>query len=208
MMAHKAARFMLSVLLGLILLTFLGGPICAQLDANITPGTLKWRFSRWGFYPPALGVDGSVYYASESCLFCLNPATGTVNWARSLGYHVVSMPVIARDGTIFVTVKDNLGNAHVYLCSLDPAGNVNWKRPYDLHWYSQPALGADGSVYIFGNTGTGSGLYAIDPVDGSIQWIFQDIHDQTPRESPVIGRDGTVYVGMSNEGIDLSLIHI
>ncbi len=184
-------------------------------------GELKWPqpFQMdWGdeksFSAPAIGPDGTIYFGAEGTaydhsgigqLYALNP-DGTLKWRYNVpGWRPIrASPVIAADGTIYVTTKAYWdANApeprQPALClALAPDGTLKWSYeiapsewiPVPQDSYSSPAIGADGTIYFGAETGF---LYALNP-DGTLKWK-ENFYNGINWSSPAILPDGTLYIG-------------
>ena len=114
------------------------------------------------------------------------PETASLKWVfatEETRYGIVSSPVIAADGTIYLTARDG----HLY--AINPDGTEKWRfscEPEGCH--TTPAIGSDGTVYVQVRP---SGLFAINP-DGTLRWRADTLHGVT--EGITIGSDGTIYV--------------
>ena len=125
----------------------------------------------------AIAADGTIYAPSGSAFRALDPADGSQIWI-SEGYR----PVIAADGTIYVTIDNDT------FCALDPAdGSILWESTGKR---GSAAVGDDGVIYL----AEYERLYALNPADGSIIWTYETTPKGDSLCSPAIGADGTVYV--------------
>ena len=132
---------------------------------------------------------------------------GTVKWKINLQSDVKyipfieTSPVIAEDGSIYVTTHDT----NLYAVSSE--GKLKWTfeagSPVFLPEYntskgilSTPAVGRDGTIYF---TTMESLLFAVSK-DGKEKWrvpiLTSDNHGWV---SPLIGNDGTIYVSSSRQ---------
>ncbi len=110
------------------------------IDRN---GRLKWKLTKaWGFYAPAIGVDGTIYlgFRDDSLtayLYAMTP-DGKVKWKFSdpESGRVSWRPAISKDGTVFLS-----GDG---LWVVNPNGTLKWK--YE-HAAGSPVLDTDGTVY-------------------------------------------------------------
>ncbi|MEH7460252.1 PQQ-binding-like beta-propeller repeat protein [Bacillus sp. JJ1127] len=137
---------------------------------------------------PAIGHDGTIYITSLTStsantsenrkLYALNP-DGTLKWKKSIMKGGYSTPVIAEDGTIYVTA-DNL-------TAFNPDGSIKWqvKTPYN----TTPVLDRDGTIYVRGK----GGIDAYNP-DGSKKWSANTIIEDGYSPSPLLlSRGGIIY---------------
>jgi len=163
-------------------------------------GSLQWTFqyvSGTAFVSsPAIGPDGTVYIGSEasspsqSRVFAVNPADGTLKWSHQVPDWIDSSPSVAPDGTIYIGCWDG----KLYALLRD-SGLPKWTYDTGNYLYSSPAIGLDGTIYV----GSGDGnLHAINP-DGSVRWVFPTL--DWVDSSPVVGADGTVYVGSWDDSL-------
>lgn len=134
----------------------------------VTPkGSVKWKFSAGERAVensvPALGPDGSIYFASSDCnLYALNPKSNK-KWQFQLcvwgyGGGLMPSPVVTADGTIYV--GDSLDN----LLAINPEGTEKWRYASgtlplpSVRGLTSATIGADGTVYVGSRD---SNLYAI-----------------------------------------------
>ncbi|KLA22214.1 PQQ-binding-like beta-propeller repeat protein [Bacillus cereus] len=141
---------------------------------------------------PAIGHDGTIYItnriwgnppSSSIKLHALNP-DGSVKWKKEIMGGGFSAPVIAEDGTIYVTA-DNL-------TAFNPDGSIKWqeKTPYN----TTPVLDRDGTIYV-----RGKGIDAYNP-DGSKKWSSNTIREGEGFVSNplLISKDGIIYTLVSD----------
>ncbi|MEE4310974.1 MAG: PQQ-binding-like beta-propeller repeat protein [candidate division KSB1 bacterium] len=104
-------------------------------------------------------------------------------------------PVVADDGTIYVSTGIFRYTDWGSVYAVDPGGNIQWSFDCEYNPYS-PVIGCDGGIYVqdFHNK-----VYAIEP-DGSLKWTFNDFENQNiifydmGQRIPAIGADGVVYI--------------
>jgi len=165
-----------------------------------TPGTSKWVFETSDERPrnylcssPAIGLDGTIYIASQHYTYAINP-DGKLKWKTEGGrgrygtFANYSSPAIDTDGTIYVGSED-----YIYAKNAVD-GTLKWKFPAKGCY--TPAIDIDGSIYV----GARDGFYAINP-DGTLKWKFEAKGRFYPVKFdsfPTIGIDGTLYVGGSD----------
>lgn len=157
-------------------------------------GTLKWSYDTGTYIagPPAIGSDGTIYFASGNYLYALNP-DGTLKWHSPghAAYPPGSAPAIGQSGTIYINTNDGV------LQAFRPDGTLRWKYKTEgivVDVPSSPAIGKDETIYFGGGgeyQGRGGYFYAVNP-DGTLKWKFFAGCDQT---APSIGGDGTIYFG-------------
>jgi len=125
------------------------------LFALAPDGTQKWKcaFEKSDYFEGdlAVGTDGTVYFTSRhpgglnSQLFALT-SQGTVKW-RTESYALVGGPLIASDGTVYITVSIHVegdGNQK-QVVALDPNGEAKWNTP---NGSSLLNLASDGTLYV------------------------------------------------------------
>ncbi|MCM3736254.1 PQQ-binding-like beta-propeller repeat protein [Bacillus cytotoxicus] len=135
------------------------------------------------FYtPPAIGRDGTIYAANQNGkLFALNK-DGSVKWAKDNLVTMDSVPVIAEDGTIYVSRGS--------LTAVNPDGSIKW-RTKDSVAASMPVLDHDGTIYVH-NYQT-KRLEAYNP-DGTKKWSSNEVADgYIGYGSMLISKDGIIY---------------
>ena len=190
----------------------------------LTPdGGLKWLVRGAGNKGVAVGLDGTIYTASESDVRAFNP-DGTSKWTyvqNPRAFILVGISV-GPDGNIYAVATTGMG-----IFSLTPAGALRWQQPeayrrlivdygeiifglngttQQLYFYANNhlrALKLDGTS-VFTITGT-FGQPAVAP-DGSIHnsfsayspagsllWTFISDYPYNLSSPPDIGSDGTHY---------------
>jgi hypothetical protein len=129
------------------------------------------------------------------------PARANLKWSRYTGPNeadivdygaVMSSPVVAADGTIYVGVQGT-GTVRGGLLAFAADGTPAWH--YDTG--TQPVLSgavvrADGSVVFVSHDGT---VIALEPT-GTLRWSTS--LGAPSNASPLVGPDGTLYVGSEN----------
>lgn len=104
----------------------------------------------------------------------LGPTTPTLRWTVDLGGPVVTSPVVASDGTIYVgTTWDNTDlKPQTSLSAINPNGTIKWqyKLPFfDAQSTSSPCLDAQGNIYFGHASGA---LISLNP-QGQVRWKRQ-----------------------------------
>jgi hypothetical protein len=153
----------------------------------------------WG--PPTVAADGTIYVGVYSGLHALHP-DGTVRWHRDISWTSPWGPVIAADGTLYLTFHGAASPCcdFVRVHAVAPDGTIKWTyegRDARQLW-STPAVAADGVLYFATAGGRGSGdvggeLYALNP-NGTLRWVYPLEVGAGDRSSVAVGDDGTVYV--------------
>ncbi len=181
-------------------------------------GELKWRFDDFGIDQswlihydtgqrvPAIGYDGTVYIGANG-LYALNPQTGEKIWSFNPlypGNSCRNSPVVATDGTIYITIHQD------DFFAVNPDGSQKWHAKFDFpeeQTFGCPAIGSDGTIYI-GTERLGYGfVYAFNP-DGTKKWKYAiEGRGRVVRASPTISEDGAIYVA-TKAGLDSPAIVI
>jgi outer membrane protein assembly factor BamB len=126
----------------------------------------KWEFSTVGAISSALalGVDGTLYAASEDgFVYSIGPS-GNLQWKFDAG-SVVAAPVLGPDGTIYVTNEDQR------ILAINPAGAQVWAAgggPYGDNQMGWVAAAVDQNRLYTPWRGQ---LHGIRLTDGSFDWV-------------------------------------
>ena len=176
----------------IILIFIIICPIIVFAEAS----EIKWTYKTdYGISsPPAIGLDGTVYFVDRktltttptftygSNLYALNP-DGTLKWKlkHENEYYYYHSPAIGPDGTVYIF-------DYTTLVALTPDGKIKWKFTSEAYYL---AIGNDGILYISGD----SYLGALTP-EGILKWKYTEIGGISHH---IIGLDGTIYVA-KNEG--------
>jgi outer membrane protein assembly factor BamB len=114
----------------------------------------------------------------------MNP-DGTLKWRYPLGRPNSHSPVVAWDGTIYVSpVPENRGTNWLTL-AINPDGTLKWSYPVPGH---TPTIGLDGTVYF---PRYDQYFYALN-ADGTLKWRVKTLGDAFSMAA--LGWDGTIYV--------------
>jgi len=151
-------------------------------------GTQKWAYPQTVSGPPAEGIDGAIYFPSDTRLIALSP-DGTLLWTHSsrLSYGLGSAPAVGDDGAIYVTGV--LGQ----LLAVNPDGTRRWlagEQGIASDVPCSPAIGRDGVIYYGSSYSYFNAIYP----DGSPKWSRLTIENDS-YSAPTIGADGTIYFG-------------
>jgi outer membrane protein assembly factor BamB len=154
------------------------------LRAVTTFGSVKWMQNVQGsLVTPAIGYDGTIYYASTNAMFYALYTTGSIKWAFPTGGAIYSSPNIDNNGIIY------FGSTDYNLYALHPSGSVVWSYYVQSGIKSSPAIGLDGTIYV----GTMEGImYAINP-DGQTVWYTVTTSASFDISSPAISL-GAIYI--------------
>ena len=160
-------------------------------------------------FGPAVGPDGTAYVLRQTAvagmmgsqstvkneLVAINPSNGAVNWALQIDGTMTSAPVLAKDGTILLTLSEPemmTGTAAaptpalLIVATTATSARVQARVPVDSDMLSQPVTTPDGqTIYVAGTDmpstpmrgqGTSTGttfLYAFFPGTGSLKFKVQ-----------------------------------
>jgi outer membrane protein assembly factor BamB len=126
------------------------------------------------------------------------PARANLRWSYRIGPSdtdlvdyggVVSSPVVAADGTIYVGTRGT-GSVASGLLALAPDGTLKWHYDTGANGVSSgAAVRADGSVVFASDDGT---LFALE-TSGQRRWSTS--LKARAFASPLVGPDGTIYMG-------------
>jgi outer membrane protein assembly factor BamB len=107
-------------------------------------------------------------------------------WEYETGGWIEDSPIIASDGTIYVTAES--------LYAINPNGTLKWRYNTVDTIFSAPAISEDNTIYI---TSYNEYLRAIN-ANGTSRWRFDA---QSPlTSSPAIANDGTIFFGAMGPG--------
>ena len=163
-------------------------------------GTQKWKcsFEKSDNFEGelAVGTDGTVYFTNRhpggisSQLFALTPQ-GILKW-RTESYDLLGGPLIASDGTVYITVSIHVegdGNEKAVV-ALDPNGVANWNTPKGSSLLN---LASDGTLYVCHVRD----LFAISP-HGRMLWkakLPDDPLIHIPTNAVTLAPNAKFYIG-------------
>jgi len=162
------------------------------------------------FTSPAIGIDGTIYIATENnYLYAFNPDT-SIKWRTllPLSSSVQTSPILGLDinGNNIVYILCNSSQTNLY--AVDNLGDIlpNWPISLNGAVRSGPSMGLDGTIYVSARTTT-SNVYAINPSNISIKWLYTSPFPNSGGYAcPSISLDGsTIYLYASTFGRDLVL---
>jgi len=125
------------------------------------------------------------------------PVSPTLKWALDLKGPIITSPIVAADGTIYVgaTWREEL-QPRSAIYAIEPSGAIDWvfaTEFRDDQVISTPALGPEGQLYVHAADG---GLYALSS-DGDLLWKHQAT--SASDSHPVVAPDGTIYMEVDRE---------
>jgi hypothetical protein len=176
------------------------GPISGIINWEIDSVYMKSGIS--------IGVDSTIYFVSidKPGLYAVRP-DGTIKWICkevSSNQEVITTPLVAKDGTIYVG-----GGLNGILYAVNKDGILKWQLPtLGFLYHVGLNIGIDGTIYLLnGNTQTTAKLVAVNP-SGSIDWYYENpMINYSTYSGTSISPDGkTIYVpgnGPSIFAIDL-----
>lgn len=171
-----------------------------RIDALNPDGTTKWIYSPSepvAIEAPAVGAGVTIYVGGAVMgtenedlgkLYAIN-SDGTLRWSLETDSAIITAPVIASNGNMYV-------GSHKNLYSFSPNGQLLWNFTTN-ECFSSPAIGEDGTLYAGSFDGK---LYAIN-ANGNVKWSY-GIGEEIPFKavrSPAIGIDGTIYVAAGSK---------
>jgi outer membrane protein assembly factor BamB len=150
-----------------------------------------------GVIPAALSIPGGHLWASRlhdpygtAQTSALGPQSEPyVQWVQHTQSSFTGGPVIAADGTLYLTTLDGR------LLTYSQSGKSNWQVELESEPVGSPALSAQGRIYIADKLG---GLTAVSPV-GRILWHVQPEGTLPATSGPTVHPDGTVYYMRSGQ---------
>jgi outer membrane protein assembly factor BamB len=132
-------------------------------------------------FDPAVGPDGSAYYATVDNKLGAVSGAGLHRWLVDVGAQVMT-PVVIQGNSLYV------GTSSQQIRAYSVAGNLIWKRDIDKNIKTTIAVSGDNRLFF----GTINGyVWALDGNTGAVLWKF---YLDTEVGPPSIGRDGTVYI--------------
>jgi len=157
-------------------------------------GTLKWKYpvgwldhDKTPNFTVAVSPSGVVYAGGVRAFYALD-SSGNLLWKYDTKNMVMQTPVIAPDGTVYVTLDGKL-------TAFTPGGVVKWQQEIsDPRQAGGPSLSPDGNtIYANGALGSQSKLYAFN-TDGTLKWSVVLNQYFWPLAPPAVGNDGTIYI--------------
>ena len=169
----------------------------SMVALNGDTGALLWQKTHSDLYYrtvlPAIDEFGRVCMATAPApaLEFLDGRTGQVAWSSDYWGAVYGMPILGREGMIYMSQS---GRSFDNNCSLTAYNTRTRKSGWILPGVqlATPVLGADGTLY----GSIGPTVLALDSATGRTNWQFQAAG--WLKNSLTLGRDGTVYFSAAN----------
>ncbi|HSN77004.1 MAG TPA: PQQ-binding-like beta-propeller repeat protein [Anaerolineae bacterium] len=161
------------------LLLLVVGSIAALLRATAIPSAASAVAVPGGHLWAAGRHDAQgTYWASTE-----GPRQPQVAWTLADESGWAGGPVVATDGTIYVTAKDGR------LVAVNPRGAVLWTARLPGQPFGAPALSAEGYIYVLDSEAV---LYVLDSQANLVGAVRAD-PGATPLSSPVVDANGVAY---------------
>ncbi|RPI18283.1 MAG: hypothetical protein EHM58_06050 [Ignavibacteriae bacterium] len=132
-----------------------------------------------------------IYFQDVNGFKCIDSSGNTI-WAIEQISSYVSMPVIGRDGTIYVILNNNL-------TAVTPDGNIKWQVNSGGIMFGRPALDRGENLYVINESGTNYGVLKFNKF-GAILWRYENLLQNYNYFSVVIDGFNNIYLN-SNKGL-------
>jgi hypothetical protein len=172
--------------------------VFAHLYALAPDGGLKWVVSAAGDQGVAVGLDGTIYVASESDIKAFN-SDGSLKWTfvQNPRAFICLGVSVGPDGNIYSVGVEGLG-----VFSLTPAGQLRWAVP---EGYSHPIV--DYAEIVFGPNGSDQQLYfGANSHMRALRLDGTSVFTLNGSFQPAIGPDGSVHSALASFSPNGSLI--
>ena len=172
--------------------------VLAHLYALAPDGGLKWIVNAAGDKGVAVGVDGTIYVASESDIKAFNP-DGSTKWTfvQNPRAFICLGVAVGPDGNIYSVGVDGLG-----VFSLTPAGQLRWAVPEP---YNRPIV--DYAEIVFGLNGSNQQLYfGANAHTRALRLDGTSVFTVNGSFQPGIGPDGSVHSPLASYSPNGTLI--
>jgi|WetSurMetagenome_2_1015567.scaffolds.fasta_scaffold07872_4 outer membrane protein assembly factor BamB len=130
---------------------------------------------------PAVGPDGSVYFATADNKLSAVSNSGVFRWKTDLGA-LALVPIAMQGNSLFV------GTSSQQLRAYGSDGHMIWKVALEKNIRLNIAVSADGKLFFSDIAGN---LYGVSAATGQVLWRF---YLDTEVGPPYVGRNGTLYV--------------
>ncbi len=157
------------------------------LDIATFSNQVSWSATVDGtLFPPVIGQDGTVYAATSSRLYAIDPA-GSKLWDEVMPNAVEASPAVGTAGRVYVP------SGGVVIAFNTATRSADWSFFTGDRIQSSPLIDGDGNVYV---GSLNDSLFAISP-DGDRLWAFGA--DGPIRTSPALTAAGDIVFG-SDDG--------
>ncbi len=152
---------------------------------SVTPGPTYELHNQSVVDAPAIDVDGSVYFGTDSGYLIKLDANLAPHWRLHLATPVgeVFGPIIGSDGTVYC------GTDSFRLYAVNPDSTIRWTATLDGVG-ARPALGQS-ALFVGTEAGT---VYSIDPATGTINWQKSIAQGLSFNTTPIVAANGYLYI--------------
>ncbi len=162
----------------------LGNDHIISLDAHT--GKEKWRFDTKGDESatiPSVGLTGDTYYSGkDNTIHAIDGATGKEKWSFKTGDQVVSPPMVAADGSLFMFEQGKIS-------SIDPdTGKALWEYKSNKDTIVHLGMTSSGDILTY-NIASGKIL----EIDGKKGNLKSSNKLQKPWMQACVDKDGQLY---------------
>ena len=152
--------------------------------ASVTPGPTYELRNQSVVDAPAIDVDGSVYFGTDSGYLVKLDANLAPYWRLQLVAPIgeVDGPIIGGDGTVYCGTDAGI------LYAVNPDSTIKWTFTLDAEG-ARPVLG---QTALFVGTAYGT-VYSIDPTTGTENWHKSVSPGLSFSTAPIVAANGYVY---------------
>ena len=156
-----------------------------------TNGYAKWvrKLSDRVTTPPAIGLDGTIYFGADFALYALYP-NGDTKWRKWHDWVIRSSPALGHERTIYFGADT--------LVARNPDGSWEWDFWYEgtrpTTYKTSPAVDSSGLIYFGAQEGY---LYTVAP-GGTFVWRYYVGPGSGVHSTPLVGDDGILYFTVHN----------
>jgi putative pyrroloquinoline-quinone binding quinoprotein/IPT/TIG domain-containing protein len=172
--------------------------VFAHLYALSPDGGLKWVANAAGDKGVAVGLDGTIYVASESDIKAFNP-DGSLKWTfvQTPRAFICLGVAVGPDGNIYSVGVDGLG-----VFSLTPAGQLRWAVPEPYN-----RLIVDYAEIVFAPNGGNQQLYfGANSHTRALRLDGTSVFTLNGSFQPAVGPDGSVHSALASYSPNGSLL--
>lgn len=139
-------------------------------------------------------TDGSVYLIAKdddnAYLYALD-ANGNLQWQYQQANISFSDPVVAADGTIYLTTEDDNR-----LLAINPDGSEKWQKTFTNSLYISPTIATDNRIYIV-ESQTSDTTDTIHALDDNGESVWSTTHASSTRRIS-IAENGELFISSSS----------